>query len=187
MQTNELSGTITDVGRVRTGLASLLFAAIAVLMVADMASDAGTGANRLHLMGEALVMVAAFAGVGLLWRGWRAAEARAAQLDVDLDAARREADRFRTEARDALQGLGVAIDAQFERWKLTPAEREIGLLLLKGLSHREVAEIRQTTEVTVRQQSLTLYRKAGLRSRSDLSAFFLEDLLLPRDQTATQA
>ena len=72
MQTNELSGTITDVGRVRTGLASLLFAAIAVLMVADMASDAGTGANRLHLMGEALVMVAAFAGVGLLWRGWRA-------------------------------------------------------------------------------------------------------------------
>ena len=172
MQTNELSGTITDVGRVRTGLASLLFAAIAVLMVADMASDAGTGANRLHLMGEALVMVAAFAGVGLLWRGWRAAEARAAQLDVDLD---------------ALQGLGVAIDAQFERWKLTPAEREIGLLLLKGLSHREVAEIRQTTEVTVRQQSLTLYRKAGLRSRSDLSAFFLEDLLLPREQTATQA
>jgi hypothetical protein len=26
-----------------------------------------------------------------------------------------------------------------------------------------------------------VYRKSGLRSRSELSAFFLEDLLLPRD------
>ena len=75
--------------------------------------------------------------------------------------------------------LAAAIDKQFGRWQLTAAEREIGLLLLKGLSHREVAELRQTSEATVRQQALALYRKAGLRSRSDLSAFFLEDLLAP--------
>ncbi len=86
------------------------------------------------------------------------------------------------EAAEALRGLGEAIDAQFERWGLTPAEREVGLLMLKGLSHREIAEARSIGEATVRQQAQALYRKSGLRNRSDLSAFFLEDLLLPRDQ-----
>ena len=66
--------------------------------------------------------------------------------------------------------------------ELSPAEREVGLLLLKGLSHREVAATRSTTETTIRQQALSIYRKSGLRNRSELSAFFLEDLLLPAGQ-----
>ena len=78
-----------------------------------------------------------------------------------------------------LRGLGAAIDAQFDRWGLSSAEREIALLLLKGLSHKEIAVVRQTSEKTVRQQSLAVYRKAGLSGRAELSAFFLEDLLLP--------
>jgi hypothetical protein len=52
-------------------------------------------------------------------------------------------------------------------------------LLLKGLTHKEIAEARSTTETTIRQQALALYRKSGLRSRAELSAFFLEDLLRP--------
>jgi DNA-binding CsgD family transcriptional regulator len=73
----------------------------------------------------------------------------------------------------------VAIDRQFQRWKLTPAEAEVGMLLLKGLSHKEAAKVRSTAERTVRQQARSLYRKAGLTGRSELAAFFLEDLLLP--------
>ena len=75
--------------------------------------------------------------------------------------------------------MGEAIDHQFTRWSLSPAEREVGLLLLKGLSHKEIAEIRSTSETTIRQQALAIYRKSGLHSRTELSAFFLEDLLLP--------
>jgi DNA-binding NarL/FixJ family response regulator len=103
----------------------------------------------------------------------------AASLGHDLQAAREEAERWRREAGDVLRGLGVAIDRQFERWGLTSAEREIALLLLKGLSHKEVSTVRDTTERTVRQQSLAIYRKAGLAGRAELAAFFLEDLLLP--------
>ena len=65
---------------------------------------------------------------------------------------------------------------------MTPAEREVGLLLLKGLSHKEVAAARSTGGPTIRQQALGIYRKSGLRNRSELSAFFLEDLLLPAVQ-----
>lgn len=53
------------------------------------------------------------------------------------------------------------------------------LLLLKGLSHKVIAEVRATSERTVRQQALAVYRKAGLAGRAELAAFFLEDLLLP--------
>ena len=66
-----------------------------------------------------------------------------------------------------------------ERWSLTPAEKEVALLLLKGLSHKEIAQARSITEATARQQARAVYRKAGLSGRNELAAFFLEDLLLP--------
>lgn len=68
---------------------------------------------------------------------------------------------------------------------LSPAERQIALLLLKGLSHKEIAQIRLVSETTVRQQARSLYRKAGLSGRNDLAAFFLEDLLGPREASTT--
>jgi DNA-binding CsgD family transcriptional regulator len=171
----------TDVGPRRLSLAVSLFAAIAVLIGVDLAADAETGVERGHLAVESLVMALAVVGIIALWRGFLTAQERAAQLGVDLASARAEAAHYRAEAREALQGLGQAIDSQFERWNLTSAEREVGLLMLKGLSHREVAQIRQTSEATVRQQALMVYRKSGLANRTELSAFFLEDLLLPRE------
>ncbi|MCB0322699.1 MAG: response regulator transcription factor [Bdellovibrionales bacterium] len=58
------------------------------------------------------------------------------------------------------------------------------MLILKGLSHKEIADVRQTTEKTVRRQATSLYAKAGLENRAQLSAFFLEDLLLPIEATS---
>jgi DNA-binding NarL/FixJ family response regulator len=78
-----------------------------------------------------------------------------------------------------LKGLGQAIDTQFVKWGLTEAEREIGLLLLKGLSHKEIALMRQSSERTVRRQASSIYSKASLSGRAALSSYFLEDLLPP--------
>ncbi|MBI2962650.1 MAG: helix-turn-helix transcriptional regulator, partial [Deltaproteobacteria bacterium] len=105
---------------------------------------------------------------------------RAADLEHRLSASRAEAERWRVEAADLISGLSAAIDRQLERWQLSVAEKEIALLLLKGLSHKEIAEVRQVGEATVRQQAGAVYRKAGLSGRRDLAAFFLEDLLGPR-------
>jgi DNA-binding CsgD family transcriptional regulator len=97
----------------------------------------------------------------------------------DLEVARAQGQRWRSEARSLLNGLGEAIQAQFSRWNLTEAESEVALLLLKGLSLKEIAAVRATTERTVRAQARSLYSKAGLTGRASLSAFFLEDLLAP--------
>jgi DNA-binding CsgD family transcriptional regulator len=166
--------------RSRVGvIAILLFVAIAALIGVDVTADYRSGAEASHLLTEAAVMLAACAGAAILWRQLASARQEARELSVDLFAARQEAERYRNEARDALLGLGEAIDRQFIRWQLSPAEREVGLLLLKGLSHKAVAAARSTGETTIRQQALAIYRKSGLRNRSELSAFFLEDLLLP--------
>ncbi len=170
---------VTDVGRRIAVPSAVVFLLIAVLIGFDVASDYRSGTKAAHIVVELIVMALAVAGVLVLWRLMRSAQDRAASLHADLEAARAEARRFSEEARDVLRGLGVAIDRQFERWGLTAAEREGGLLLLKGLSHREIGDLRNTSEATVRQQALALYRKSGLRGRSELSAFFLEDLLLP--------
>ncbi len=66
---------------------------------------------------------------------------------------------------------------QFDAWKLTASEQDVVLGLLKGLSFREVAEIRETREKTVRQQATNVYRKAGVAGRHELAGWFFEDLL----------
>ena len=97
----------------------------------------------------------------------------------DLEVARLQGQRWRAEARSLLNGLGDAIDEQFKRWNLTEAEREVALLLLKGLSLKEIAQVRSTSERTIRAQARALYGKAGVTGRAALSAFFLEDLMAP--------
>ena len=97
----------------------------------------------------------------------------------DLDAARIQGRQWRDETRALLKGLGEAIDRQFLTWKLTEAERDVGLLILKGLSLKEIAAVRVTSERTIRAQARSIYAKAGLSGRAALSAFFLEDLLAP--------
>jgi DNA-binding NarL/FixJ family response regulator len=112
-----------------------------------------------------------------------------ARLDFRARGARELAsgDRWRDEANRLLAGLGVAIEAQFERWGLTAAEKEVALLLLKGLGHKDAALVLDRSERTVRQHAIAVYRKSGLAGRAELSAFFLEDLLLPTPESGPAA
>jgi DNA-binding CsgD family transcriptional regulator len=68
------------------------------------------------------------------------------------------------------------VDQQFSDWKLSTGEREIALLLVKGVSMREIADTRQTSEGTVRQQATVIYKKSNLSGRQELAAFFLDEL-----------
>jgi DNA-binding CsgD family transcriptional regulator len=118
-------------------------------------------------------------GVALLLRITRRQRDEHLQVIRDLEIARLQGQRWRSESRTLLNGLGEAIDAQFTRWNLTEAEREVALLLLKGLSTKEIAAVRAGSERTAREHARAIYAKAGLTGRAALSAFFLEDLLAP--------
>lgn len=66
---------------------------------------------------------------------------------------------------------------QFVKWELSPSESEIALLLIKGLSMKEIAEARQVKEKTIRQQATSVYSKSGCAGRHELVAHFIEDLM----------
>lgn len=128
---------------------------------------------------KALPVVLTSVGVALLVQVTSRQHDEHLQVIRDLEIARIQGQRWRSEARSHLDGLGRAINEQFSRWNLTEAEREVALLLLKGLSIKEIASVRATSERTIREQARSIYTKAGLTGRAALSAFFLEDLLAP--------
>ena len=173
-------------GRLLLTLTLSAFCLMAGLAAADLASDLREGTTVSHVVVEGTILLIGFLGAGLAARRLlqvsrlaKAVAAEAQALAGQLAKSAADAERWRSEARDLMRGLSQAIDDQFDRWKLSPAEKEVGLLLLKGLSHREIAELRSVTEATARQQARAVYKKAGLSGRHDLAAFFLEDLMLP--------
>lgn len=156
---------------------------VALLLLFAGVSDAAT-TSVLHV---SLELAAAVLVLGLAGRMWVSSEAKRRTLEPNVEElggrlvlAHADTVRWRAEAHQALQGLGEAIEHQCDRWGLTEAERSVAVLLLKGLSLKEIAETRGTTERTARQQANAIYRKAGLGGRAELFAFFFEDLLPPR-------
>jgi DNA-binding NarL/FixJ family response regulator len=91
----------------------------------------------------------------------------------------RERDVWRASAESALAGLGHAVNAQFSEWQLTPTEREVAFMLLQGHGHKQIAGKTGRSERTVRQHAVSVYGKAGVSSRAELAAFFLQDLMPP--------
>ena len=69
------------------------------------------------------------------------------------------------------------LEEHFVRWSLTPSERDVALLSVKGLSIGEIAALRETREGTVKAQCAAVYRKAGVSGRAQLLSLFVEDLM----------
>lgn len=133
----------------------------------------------LDLLGDAVsiaLTIGAAVGVALLLQRIHAQHEEQMALIRDLEIARTEGDGWRSKVQSHLAGLKGAMDQQFQAWGMTAAEREVGLLILKGLSHKEIAALRATTDATVRQQAQAIYRKARLPGKTAFSAYFLDDL-----------
>lgn len=156
-----------------------LLAAIAMGGAADLALDSREAVSPFHVAFELSLLALSLAAIAWLWIRWARTRRALAGIRALADSHGAERDAWRLRAEALLRGLGEAIDAQLARWQLTPAERETALLLLKGYGHKEIAALLGKSERTVRQQSVAVYRKSGLAGRAELSAFFLEDLLLP--------
>lgn len=66
---------------------------------------------------------------------------------------------------------------QFDEWNLTPTERDVALLVIKGFSNNEIASFRSTRESTIKSHITSIFRKAGLTSRQQLITHVIDDLL----------
>jgi DNA-binding CsgD family transcriptional regulator len=93
----------------------------------------------------------------------------------------RESFRRTRRAEEALRRASTAfmevLEERFVDWGLTPAERDVALFAIKGMSTQEIATLRSTSEGTVKAQTNAIYRKAGVTGRPQLLSLFIEDLM----------
>ncbi|KAF0116679.1 MAG: hypothetical protein FD128_538 [Hyphomonadaceae bacterium] len=141
----------------------IILSAIAVFIGLDLFTDARQGA--------------AWFGVLLLLIGAMRLRANLAIANINISEHKATTEIWRARAKTYIDGLSKAINTQLDDWKLSASEKEIAFMLLKGLSLREIAQIRGTNEKTARAQATSIYQKSNLNGRADLAAFFLEDLL----------
>ena len=155
----------------------VLLLALEILTESDELSPLDVAIDGLGI----LLTIGAAVGVALLALRIESQHEEKLALIRDLEFARAEGNVWRNKVRSHLAGLKSGMDIQFQDWSMTAAEREIGLLILKGLSHKEIAVLRATTEPTVRQQAQSIYRKAKLPGKTAFCAYFLEDLFSPEE------
>lgn len=153
---------------------------VLILVTTDIVGDSKEGVDFWHLLLEGSMGLISLFGIFYVLRDSFNTKKNLLETNQKFSAYREEAEKWRSASKKFLEGLSNAIDEQLSKWGLTVAEKEVAFLLLKGLSLKEIAAVRNTTEKTARVQSMAIYAKAGISSRSELSAFFLEDLLVPQ-------
>lgn len=158
----------------------LVLATVALMVGLDLVTDSQEGVAFWHVLVEGGAGLAALFGIFYLMKDAFNLQHRLSDSLSENAKLKVEAEQWKVEAKKYIEGLSKSIDVQLSRWRLSQAEKEVALLLLKGLSLKEIAEVRQTSEKTARVQSIAVYSKSGLGGRSELAAFFLEDLLQPQ-------
>jgi DNA-binding NarL/FixJ family response regulator len=160
-------------------LLAVVLVAIIVGGAIDLYLDAPDSWLSAHAIYEVLLVAVALGTSILLWRGWWQSRRTLAETQAVLASHAAEREAWRASAAAALTNFANALDERFAAWGLTPTERDIALRLLKGHSHKQIAFETRRSERTVRQHAVVVYHKSRLSGRAELSAFFLEDLLLP--------
>ncbi|MCX8954422.1 LuxR C-terminal-related transcriptional regulator [Ruegeria sp. NA] len=141
-----------------------------VFYLGDVALDLKEGEGPSHVSLEAFVAFVLLAGVVFFMIELRRLLARVEQTKLGLQAAQGE--------------MSVVINTFFDRWGLTTAERDVGLLVLKGLDNENIARIRGRAVGTVRAQTASIYAKAGVDGRAQLISVFMEELLVADGEAA---
>ena len=165
------------------GVSLLVFALLSIPEMIEFATGRATfdSTGIAIELSETLGLAAVIAAV--TWLGFKHYEMRRERAALALDLVQSQAENvsWREASRAQMEGVRNAIDAQFETWRFTPAEKEIASLILKGCSHKQIAEMRRSSGSTVRQHAQSIYRKSGLESRSELAAYFLDAILQSSD------
>ncbi|MDO6504186.1 LuxR C-terminal-related transcriptional regulator [Shimia thalassica] len=116
-----------------------------------------------HLLLESVAAVALIAGVIFLMIELRGLLSRMSDMQTGLEIANGH--------------LAEVIQGFFEDWNLTNAERDVAIMILKGLDNEAIAQVRNTASGTVRAQATKIYAKSATDGRAQFISVFVEELL----------
>lgn len=152
----------------------LLFA---IFFIVDIYFDTQGGASLSHIWQEIVMSLLAIVAFSWQIKILLEKNLRISLLNTELFETKKSYQDWKEKTHTNAREIRQLIDEQFSLWQLSNSEKDVALLLIKGLSMKEIAEIRSTQEKTVRQQATSIYRKSALSGRQELAAFFLEDIL----------
>ena len=157
----------------------LPIALIVILFLIDISFDIRERINLGHLAIEFLIYLViiyiAYIGYGFYKLDKKSINA----VKENISEHNTELKYWQNQNKTLIDGLSIKIHQQFKQWGLTQAETDVALLIIKGFSLEEIAGLRGTSERTIRDQAASVYHKAKLKNRTELSAYFLEELLAP--------
>lgn len=158
-------------------LISMLMLVIGINTV-DFIKDIYKGDEWLHIGLEVLTVGLSIWGIYMLVRTISVRAKEMTDLNEKIVQSESNLELSRSKLKEIGREYSKHVHQQFEVWGLSPSEKAVALLLLKGLSFIEIAEIRSTKEKTVRQQASAIYQKSEVTGRHEFSAWFFEDLLV---------
>jgi len=156
---------------------AIILLVIMCLNFFDVLTDISLGVPGWHIFSESIIVIVSGVGALFLIKDISARTSDISRLKQELLISD---DKFRNisdEMINARHEYSAVIHSQFEQWSFTPSEQEIAMLLLKGLSFKEISGVRNTKEKTVRQQASAIYSKANVDGRHEFAAWFLEDFM----------
>jgi len=144
----------------------ILQSACAIFFIFDVVNDFTSyelsNKETLHLIAESVasasLIIAILLEIGVL----RNILQRKAHLEAQLTRSQ--------------QSLYEIVENQFYYWKLTPAEFDVAMFLFKGCNPSEIAQLRGTSEGTVKAQLSAVYRKANVQNRAELLVLIIDSL-----------
>lgn len=158
---------------------AVLLAIIMVLNFFDVITDISLGVPSWHIVEESMIVLASAIGFVFLVIEISRRTKHINHLKEELEKSDSQLKNISAEMKSARTQYSELIYQQFNDWKLTKSEQEVAMLLLKGLSFREISAVRDTKEKTVRQQASSIYEKANIEGRHEFAAWFLEDFIKP--------
>jgi len=155
----------------------IIFLMIMSLNFFDVLTDISLGIPGWHILSEVLIVLVSGAGALFLIKDIQAKTFDISMLKKELLASDNKFKNITDEMKNARHEYSAIIHSQFKQWTLTPSEQNVAMLLLRGLSFKEISGVRNTKEKTVRQQASVIYSKANVEGRHEFAAWFLEDFM----------
>jgi len=148
------------------GLQALASAFFVLDVLADLSGLDSLTDGHGHLVLELAAVIVLIVGMVLTYGEIRRVLRRQSRMEAQL--------------RVASGAFAELLDEHFDAWSLTPSERDVALLAIKGLSIAEIAAARQTKEGTIKAQCNAIYSKAGVTGRPQQLSLYIAELRAER-------
>jgi DNA-binding CsgD family transcriptional regulator len=159
----------------------LIIIALSVVIIintTDFIKDIHQGDEWLHIILEIITVCLSVWGIIMLIKMINSRSDEISALNQKVESSESNLELTQSKLKQIGKEYSRYIHKQFDAWELTPSEKEVALILLKGLSFKEIAEVRNTKEKTVRQQASAIYHKSKVSGRHEFAAWFFEDMLI---------